>query len=398
MILYRYKAIGKRGIIQHGIAEAPSPTELKTHIQGMGLSLITYSRDKTFFFCRKVKPWVLMDICLHLEQFENAGIPLKEGLENLYHIQTIPQLKLILKQVITDVAGGVLFSKALSKHPAVFDPIFLGLITAGEKTGHFSFVLQHLFQHLKWVDNVQAKTSKALRYPCLMASVLFSIIIILLTILVPELVKFMETFSKELPLSTRCLIFLSNFILHHRILLFFIVAVIFLLTFGLFKLHPKGASWKNRIYNILPIIGSLRNKIALSRFCHLFALMFKSGIDVIQALQIAGKDLGSGHMFQGIQDVERFIREGLALSQAFEKVELFPPLVIQMVKVGEQTSSLERSLFHVKDYFDTTLKRQVDHTIGLLEPLMILCMGGIMAWIIYALFLPLYDTLSVLEP
>lgn len=398
MSLYRYKAVGKKGIIQLGIAEAPSSAELKIHIQGMGLSLITYSRDKSLFFSRKVKPWVLMDLCLHLEQFENAGIPLKDSLEKLYHIQTVPKLKLVLKQVIKDVEGGVLFSKALSKHPAIFDPVFLGLITAGEKTGHFSFVLQHLFQHLKWVDDVQAKTSKALRYPCIMASVLFSIIIILITVLVPELVKFMEAFAKELPFSTRCLIFLSNFLLHHSILLFFTMPAIFLLSFGFFKLHPKGPSWKNRFYNILPFIGSLRNKIALSRFCHLFALMFKSGIDVIQALQTAGKELGPGQMSQGLQDVECFIKEGLSLSQAFEKVELFPPLVIQMVKVGEQTSSLERSLFHVKDYFDTILKRQVEHTIGLLEPLMILCMGGIMVWIIYALFLPLYDTLSVLEP
>lgn len=398
MSLYHYKAVGKKGIIQLGIAEAPSSAELKIHIQGMGLSLITYSRDKSLFFSRKVKPWVLMDLCLHLEQFENAGIPLKDSLKNLYHIQTVPKLKLVLKQVIKDVEGGVLFSKALSKHPAIFDPVFLGLITAGEKTGHFSFVLQHLFQHLKWVDDVQAKTSKALRYPCIMASVLFSIIIILITVLVPELVKFMEAFAKELPFSTRCLIFLSNFLLHHSILLFFTMPAIFLLSFGFFKLHPKGPSWKNRFYNILPFIGSLRNKIALSRFCHLFALMFKSGIDVIQALQTAGKELGPGQMSQGLQDVECFIKEGLSLSQAFEKVELFPPLVIQMVKVGEQTSSLERSLFHVKDYFDTILKRQVEHTIGLLEPLMILCMGGIMVWIIYALFLPLYDTLSVLEP
>lgn len=397
MSLYHYKAVGKNGIIQQGTWEASSSKELKIHIQNMGFSLITYSRDKFFLFSRKIKPRVLMDLCLHLEQFENAGIPLKESLENLYHIQSIPKLKLILKQVIQDVEGGLLFSQALSKHPSIFDPVFLGLISAGEKTGHFSFVLQHLFQHLKWVDEVQAQLSKALRYPFIMASVLLGIILILITVLVPELVKFMETFSKELPFSTRCLIFLSNFLLHHTVLLFVVMAFLFLLSLGFVKIHPHGPSWKHRIFNALPFVGSLRNKIVLSRFCHLFALMFKSGIDVIQTLQTAGKDLGSGQMFHALEDVEHFIKEGLTLSQAFEKVELFPPLIIQMVKIGEQTSSLEKTLFHIKDYFDTTLKRQLEHTIALLEPLMIICMGGIMAWIIYALFLPLYDTFSVLE-
>ena len=393
MTLFRYKAAEKQGKIQKGLIEAVSPTDLKIQIQGLGLSLISYSRHKSFFFSRRIKPSVLMDFCLHLEQFENAGVSLKESLEHLYHIQTIPKFKLVLKQVIQDVNGGMVFSAALSKHPSVFDSIFLGLIKAGEKTGRFSFVLQHLFQHLKWMDEVHTQTAKALRYPLIMASILFMLILSLITFLVPELVKFMEVFSKELPFSTRCLILLSNFFIHHTFLLLTAMTSLFLFFLGIFKIHPKGRSWKNKIFNRLPVIGSLRHKMALSRFCHLFVLMFKSGIDVIQALQTAGNDF----MFQGVEDIEILIQDGLSLSQAFEKVKFFPPLVIQMVKIGEQTSSLEKSLFHVKEYFDGILKRQIEHSIALLEPLMLLSLGSIMVWIIYALFFPLYDTFSVLE-
>lgn len=226
-----------------------------------------------------------------------------------------------------------------------------------------------------------------------MASVLLSLLLILLTVLVPELVKFMETFGKELPFSTHCLIILSNFFLDHTLFLLMTISLVILLSWGIFKTHPKGPLWKNNLLNNLPLIGTLRHKMALSRFCHLFALMVKSGIDVIQALQTAKNEV----MSPGLETIEKLIQEGLTLSQSFEKVEFFPPLVIQMVKIGEQTSSLEKSLLHVKDYFDTTLKRQVEHSIGLLEPLTLLSLGGIMAWIIYALFLPLYDTLSGLE-
>jgi len=397
MSLYRYKVAGKNGIIQQGMLEAPSPIELKAHIRERGLSLITYSTTPSFSFSRKVKPRILMNLCLHLEQFESAGIPLRENLEALYHLQTPSKLKTTLGEVIKDVEGGSVFSKALAKHSSIFDAVFIGLIAVGEKTGRFSFVLQQLFQHLKWVDEVHAQISKALRYPLIMAIVLLSLIIILMTILVPELVKFIETFAERVPLSTRFLICISTFLSNNLFFICFVFKMIFIVLIIFFKFHRKGPYWKERLLDALPLLGPLRRKVALARFCHIFAVMVESGIDIIQALQTARQYLQHGQMYHALEDTERYITEGLSLSNAFQKAGFFPPIVIQMVKIGEKTSSLQKTLFHVKDYFDTTLKRQVEHTIGLLEPLMILCLGSLMAWIIYSIFLPLYDTLSVLD-
>lgn len=397
MSLYRYKAAGKNGSIQKGILEASSSVALKTHIQDLGLSLITYSVERSFIFSRKLKPRIFMDLCLHLEQFENAGVPLKESLEDLCQVQSIPKLKIVLKKVIRDVEEGSLFSKALAKHSSIFDPVFIGLITVGEKTGSLSFVLQQLFQHLKWMEEIQAQTYKALRYPLIMAVVLLSVIVILMTVLVPELVTFMEHFTDDIPLPTLCLIFLSNTLSKNISLLFFSMGILFLLFISFFKFYPKGPYWKDYLLDLCPLIGPLRRKIALARFCHIFAIMFESGIDIIQALQIARKYLKYGHMYQALKDAERFIKEGLSLSDAFQKVGFFPPILIRMLKIGEKTSSLQKTLFHVKDYFDTSLKRQADNLVSLLEPIMILCLGCVMAWIIYSIFLPLYDTLSVLD-
>ena len=384
-------------MIQKGLLRAISPTDLKAHIREMELSLITYSIEISFLFSRKMKPRLLMDLCLHLEQFEKAGIPLRENLHDLHAIQTNSRLRAVLGEIIKDVEGGFLFSNAVAKHPFVFDPVFIGLLAAGEQTGRFSFVLQQLFQHLKWMDEIQAQIFKALRYPLIMASVLLSVIVILMTFLVPEMAKFMETFADNIPLSTLFLISLSNFLSKNIYLIFFISGVFLLLLICFFKLHGKGPYWKDRLLEGLPLIGSLRRKIGLARFCHTFAVMFESGIDVIQALQTARKSLEYGQMYQALEEAERFIKEGLSLSHAFQKIGFFPPIVIQMVKIGEKTSSLQKTLFHVKDYFDTTLKRQVDHMVGLLEPVMILCLGCLMAWIIYSIFLPLYDSLTVLD-
>ena len=397
MTLYRYKAIGKEGALQKGVLEAPSPSELKSHLRNLGVSLITYSVDISFLFSRNVKSRALMDLCLYLEQFENAGIPLKESLEELRQGRNTPKLQAILVEVIKDIECGLLFSKALTKHPKVFDSIFIGLIAVGEKTGNLSFAYHHLFQHLKWVDEVQSQTVKALRYPLIMALVLFAVVLVLMTVLVPELVKFIQSSSADLPLSTLILISISRFFRDYFLLIIVTSGIHIVLLMAFLKYHPRGPLWKDRLLSIFPLIGPLRKMISLARFCHVFAVLFGSGIDILQALQTARKSLKLGQMYEALERVETLVREGNSLSCAFQKVDVFPSMVVRMVRVGEQTSSLQKTLLHVKEYFDTTLKRHVDHMVGLTKPLMILSIGLVMAWVIYAVFLPLYDTLSTLD-
>lgn len=394
---YRYKAIGKDGSLQKGVLEVSSSSDLKSHLCNAGLSLISYSVDISFLFSRKVKTQTLMDLCLHLEQFENAGVPLKESLEELCQVCSTPKLEAILTQVIKDVEGGLLFSDALAKHPSVFDSVFVGLMAVGEKTGNLSFAYHHLSQHLKWVDEVQAQTFKALRYPLIMSLVLLAVIFILMTVLVPELVKFIQNSTAEIPLPTLFLLTVSGFFSDHFFLILATSGLLITLLVTFFKYSPKGPLWKDRLLNALPLIGRFRKMICLARFCHIFAVMFGGGIDILQALQTARKSLKPGQMYGALENVETLVREGLSLSGAFQRVSVFPSMVVRMVKVGEQTSSLQKTLSHVKDYFDTTLKREVDHMVGLIEPFMILSVGGVMAWVIYSIFLPLYDTFSTLD-
>ena len=163
MTLYRYRACGKEGTLHRGVMDVPSPYELKAQLRALELSLITYScslrglQDIFSFLPRKIKTSVLIDFCVHLEQFENAGISLTESLEVLVYTTENPKLKGILSALLRDVERGFLFSKALANHPAIFDSVFVGLVCASEKTGRLSFVLQHLIHHLKWEDEVHAK-------------------------------------------------------------------------------------------------------------------------------------------------------------------------------------------------------------------------------------------------
>lgn len=400
MTFYRYKALGKEGALHKGMLDVGSSVDLKRHLEERGLSLIAYSshrQDISCFFSRKVRTRSLMDLCIHLEQFEKAGIPLKDSLEELFSLQEVPKLKMTLLEVIRDVEGGILFSKALAKHPLVFDPIFVGLIAVGETTGRLSFVLQHLVQHLKWLDDVHAQILKAFRYPLFMAVFLLGAICVLMTVLVPELMAFMQNFRGELPLSTRFLLAVSSFLSRYLFLILSGIGSGFLLTLAVFKFHPQGGFWKNRLQERVPLIGPLRRKLDIAQFCHLFAVMFGGGVDILQALQTARESLGAGSLSSAIRDAEVFVREGSSLSSALEKRVVFPPMVIRMIKMGEQTSSLHVNLLHVKEYFDTTLKRHVDHMVGFIEPVMILSVGVIMAWIVYSVFVPLYETLALMD-
>ncbi|HUX79395.1 MAG TPA: type II secretion system F family protein [Alphaproteobacteria bacterium] len=397
MTRYRYKAFAKEGALQKGTLEAASARVLKSHLRTLGLSLVSYSLDLSHLFSRKIKPQVLMDLCLHLEQFENAGIPLKDSLEELHLACSTPKLQTILMNIIKDIEGGLLFSLALAKYPSVFDSVFVGLITVGEKTGNLAFAFHHLFQHLKWVDEVQAQTFKALRYPLIMATVLLTVVLILMTVLVPELVKFIQNSKAEIPLTTLLLLSFSGFCSDHFFPMMTTAGIISALGAAFFKYHSKGPLWTDRLLGKFPLIGPLRKMIFLARFCHVFAVLFESGIDIIQALQIARKSLKPGQIHTALETVEVLVKEGLSLSDALQKVGAFPSLVVRMVKVGEQTSALQKTLSHVKEYFDTTLKRRVDHMMGLIEPCMILSVGLVMTWVIYSIFLPLYDTLSIVD-
>lgn len=395
MTLYRYKAISKEGILQQGFIEAPSAKEVRTTLQLLNLSPISYSRD--FLSLLKIKTKTLLELSLHLEQFERAGIPLKDSLEELKNAQNSAHLRSLITHVLTSLECGDLFSTALSKHPQVFDSIFVSLVMMGEKTGHMTFAYQHLIQHLKWVETFHSQTAKALRYPFILSIVLMILLVTLLTFLVPQLLQFFQGPSVTLPLSTLILITLSDFLSNHLFVLLIGVMGCFFLLILIFKSHPNGALWKDWIFNKIPFVGCLRKSLFLTRFFHIFSTLFESGIDILQALQVARKSLPPGQMSLALENLEALVKEGFSLSKAFQKVGLFPSIVIRMIKIGEQTSSLPKILSHLKDHFDQNLKRQVDSMLSYLEPIMIFIMGFMMTWIVYAVFLPLYDTLSTLD-
>jgi type IV pilus assembly protein PilC len=394
---YRFKALSSQGQIVRGKYEAISSQDLKAYLHQNSLLLISYSLDLTTLFPQKVKARELIDFCIFLEQFEAAGISLKEGLEDMVLGSFSSRLKGVLKQVLMDVEGGHLLSHALEKHREIFNPVFIGLISVGEKTGRLSLTLNHLHTHLTWMEKVHHQTLKSLRYPCLLIVVMVALMMILMTTMVPEMIVFLRNFSTSLPLSTQILITISTVLTDYLLLFLGFISSLSVVIIAFCKFHPKGELCKDMLKNRIPLLGPLRKKIELSRFCHMFSILYGSGIDVLEAFRISRSCLSSAQMIVANKTLEKYVNEGLSLSQAFEKVGYFPKLTLSMIKMGEKTSCLEQSLMHMNTYFEAIIKKDVDALLGYIEPSLILCMGLFMAWIILSVFLPLYDTLSLMD-
>ncbi|EKE09582.1 MAG: hypothetical protein ACD_16C00132G0004 [uncultured bacterium] len=397
MTLFRYKALGPNGIIHKGVIEASSIAVLNLFFHERHLSPISYFVHFSWPFKKKLSPKTLRDMCLHLEQFERAGVSLIESLEELAKAFPSRQLQPVLKEIINNVNAGLLLSQALAKHPRLFDRAVVGLISAGEKTGHLSETYAHLTNHLEWVDDIQAQTVKALRYPLIIAGVLTILIFCFLFFLVPEIVKFMSMASIPLPWSIEALLHISTFLESRSCVLFLLLILLSCASIGVFYFHPQGRLWKGALLESLPILGHLRKSINLVRFSHVFSLSVNNGIEILEALQITRETLKGGSLSTAIISVETFIKEGLTLSQAMEKAKAFPSFMIRMVARGEQTSCLDKSLLHIKESLETALKRRVDHLISVIEPFLIIFFALILFWLVASIFLPLYETLSTLD-
>ncbi len=398
MTLYRYKAAGKDGSIHKGNIEASSIIDLRNRLTSMDLSLIFASKCLGFSYKPKLKLQVLLEIFNHLEQFERAGISLKESLIELQKSHGRPKLKKYLFQILEDINGGHLLSKALSNYPHIFDSILVSLVKAGEKTGDISKAYHEVVEYLQWIDNLQSQTLKALRYPLMIALVLGGVMVMLVTLLVPELVSCFQVSVTSLPLSTRILLLCSTFLSDHLLGLVLCFIGLFIVVSGIFRFYPKGFHWKDWILMQIPLVGPIRKTLFLSRFFHIFSTLFKEKIEIREALEITCHSLSLSHKAPAIKKIVQHIHEGLSLSKAFEKVQTFPSIVIRMIHIGEKTSSLDKTLFHLKAHFDSRLQKQVERLVSSIEPIMLCILGLILMWIVCAIFLPLYDSFSTLDP
>lgn len=393
MALFAYRAVDAEGRVSSGNLDATNAVDLELRLKRLGLDLVTFDPVKKSVAARtrSISRTELITFCFHLSQLLKAGVNIIEALTDLRDTVDNAGFRQVIASVIEDIEGGLKLSEAMANHGYCFDNVFVALVKAGEQSGTLNEVLDELSENLKWQDEMASQAKKALIYPAIVLVVIIAVVFVLMTVLVPQLAATFKTMVPKLPRETEVLIFLSNIFVRWWYLMLGIPAA---LIFGAWFYGRTNERAQRSIDSLglkLPVLGPIRQKIILARFSTYFAMLYRSGISVLDCIQICEKIMGNRVMEEGLQRVGRSISEGQGISQAFIATKLFPPLVVRMLRVGESTGALDTALLNVSYFYNREVRDGIARMQQLLGPATTVVLGGLIIAILYSIFLPIYD-------
>lgn len=400
MPAFQYKAIDREGRQARGRLDAANEVDLELRLRKMGLDLVTcrtLARNVSTIAGGTITRQDLITFCFDLEQVSRSGIPLIEGLRDLRDGMDNPRFREVLASVLEDIEGGKTLSQAMSAFPQVFNAVFVSLVRAGELAGRLTEVFENLGATLKWQDELVSQTRRLLVYPAMVFVVVSAVILFLLLYLVPQVVGLLKTMGLELPIQTRVLIAVSDFVAGYWWL---VLALPVLAASGIsaaIKTSERARYLADYAALRLPVIGRILQKIILARFANFFALMYRSGITILEAMRTSEEIVANRYVAQGIQRAGQQINAGETLSEAFQNLGMFPPLVVRMLRVGENTGAIDTALLNVTYFYNRDVRESVDKALKLLEPTLTLVLGIVLALILFSVLTPVYDMLGQLK-
>jgi type IV pilus assembly protein PilC len=400
MPLYTYKAIDSQGKNVFGRTEAVNPFDLEQRLLRMGLDLVygaPTSQTARLIAGARIPRQDLINFCFHLEQLANAGVPVVEGLMDLRESVENRRFREVISGLLEAIEGGKNLSQALAEYPEVFSKVFVSLVRSGEQTGRLGEVLKSLVESMKWEDELAAQTKKLLMYPAFVGSIVLLVTFFLMIYLVPQMTGFIRNMGQDIPLQTRLLIAVSNFFVHY----WWAVLAAPFAAWGALALamrrNPAVAYAVDQYKLALPLVGPILRKIILSRFASSFAMMYGSGITVLEAIRSCEEIVGSRPLQNALRIAGQQIAEGKNLTAAFADLGLFPPLVIRMLRVGENTGALDTALLNVSYFYNREVRESIAKVQAMIEPALTLLLGAILGWVMLSVLGPVYDAISKMK-
>jgi type IV pilus assembly protein PilC len=394
--LYTYKAINPDGRAVHGRIDALNIVDLELRLRRMELDLVSGQpvSQHSLFSGGRVPRREIINFCFHLEQLLEANVPLLEGLIDLRDSLEHPRFREVVASLVEAIEGGQTLSQALETQRPVFDRVFVSLIRAGEASGRLPDILRNLIDSLKWEDELAAQTKKALIYPAVVAVVVVIATFFLMIYMVPQLKQFVKSMGQQLPLQTELLFFVSDLFVAR----WYVFLLLPLLLAGglqlLLRSNPLARVRFDGFKLRLPLLGEILRKVILSRFANTFALLYSSGIPILESIRTTQDIAGNQAIRQALERVEQLIGEGRNVTTAFQSAGLFPPLVIRMLRVGEGTGALDRALNNVSYFYNRDVRESVEKVQQLIEPMLTLLLGSLLGWIMLSVLGPVYDVIS----
>jgi type IV pilus assembly protein PilC len=339
-------------------------------------------------FGGKVKPKVLTTFTRQLATLVDAGLPLLRGLRVLEKQERNPVLKRILGELATSIEGGSTFSEGLAQHPKVFNRLFVNMVKAGELGGVLEVVLKRLAEFSEKAQKIKGKVKAALFYPIAVLIVAVGIMVLLMTFVVPKFKDVFAGMGITLPGFTVFVLATSD-IIQHNIVACLIGAVVFFMLFKLFLKTKFGRLAWDKFILICPPMGQVVSKVAISRFTRTLGTLVSSGVPILQALNIVKETAGNVVIANAVQKIHESVKEGETITAPMESCKVFPPMVVSMVDVGEQTGAMPEMLLKISDNYEEEVDNAVSAMTSLLEPIMIVFLAVIVGSIVIAMFLPL---------
>ncbi len=400
MALFTYKAVDTRGKTMLGQIDAVNIVDLELRLKRMGLDLVRGGPARhggSLLRSGAIKRPELINFCFHMEQLTNAGVPLVESLIDLRDSIENARFREVISGVIEGIQGGQRLSLALAQYPQIFNPVFTSLIRAGEDTGKLAEVLKSLVENLKWEDELAEHMKRLVMYPAFVGSIVLMVTFFLMIYLVPQMVGFIKNMGQEVPLQTRILIEVSEFLVGYW---WAVLAAPAMLVLGVklaARINPLVRYQIDRLKLSLPVAGEILRKIILSRFASVFALMYSSGITILDAIRSSEETAGNAVIQEGLKLAGERISEGKNVTAAFHEVGLFPPLVVRMLRVGESTGALDTALLNVSYFYNREVREAISKIQVMIEPALTVFLGAILGWVMLSVLGPIYDVITKIK-
>lgn len=406
MPAYSYQALDAKGKKVKGVIEGDTerhvrgllrnkqlkPLEVKTTHKRQQVKKGSSGGGSTFsgFGGPRLKTRDLSLLTRQLASLVQSGLPLDEVLQATAKQTKKPQAKTILLQVRSRVLEGLGLAQSMAELPKVFDHLYRAMIKAGESSGYLGPVLEQLAEYTERSQETTQKLKNAMIYPIVMLTVSIIVVSLLMVKVVPKLMGLFENSKQELPAVTKVLIGMSDFLVNYGVLLLFAMVGVGFVVVWLLKSEAREKKW-HAIQLKLPVFGELILQAQCARYSNTLGLLTNSGVPLLDSLKIAAEVLTNKKLKSASAEVALSVQEGMSLSKALNQVDVFPPLLVQMVASGEANGELAAQLNHVARNQERDLAFTVDSAMGLLEPFMVLFMGGMVIFIVMAILLPIFQ-------
>ena len=402
--VYKYKAIDNTGRPIEAEFHANTKDEVLSMIREKGYTPVKIelqeqkSKDvgDIWIFQKKVKIKDISVFCKQLYTMLNAGMPLSNALDVLADQTENKVLRLTTKDVYSQVQTGAVLSQAMKKHKKIFPNLLITMVEAGEMTGNLDNVLAKMSEHYEKENKINSKIKGAMVYPAVLSVAAVSVVIFLLTFIMPTFTGMFTSSGVELPLPTRILMGISDALKNYW---YIFIAVIGAIIFSINR-YGKTETGKRQFDNLklrIPVVGSSVTKIATSRFTRTLSTLMASGIPIVPAMEAAANVTNNQVVIDGMDKVIEDVKKGLSISFLLKSMHFFPPMVISMVGIGEESGSLEEMLSKTADYYDEELDASIQKMLSLLEPMLILFMGVIVGFIVISMMLPIFDMTKTIQ-